>query len=152
VYIKQLEQSHLLSLVEYHPISRPHSQRVGTLVDGVMRLCIVISKAGGGEARITSDSDLNDILRFLRLLGVNGWDLSNKGTPKLETNGPHVYVAIGPPSPEYSKISINRGRSLLIPDDGGLKPHPQRVVTCDSHRFIKAYFVLRHSIRRSVHR
>lgn len=66
-----------------------------------MQLSIVISKAGAGEARMTSDSDLGNIVQILNLLGVQGWNLYNKGTmARLEVNRSDIYVAVGPSNPQ----------------------------------------------------
>lgn len=78
-----------------------------------MQLCVVISKIGAGEARITTDSPLDDIVRFLNLLGVTGWDLYDKGTARLEVNGPDLYVAIGPTSPHDLRIFLKQARSFI---------------------------------------
>lgn len=64
-----------------------------------MQLSIVISKVGAGEARLISSSSLEEILLFLRLLGVSGWGLYDKGASRLEVNESEVYVGIGPNCP-----------------------------------------------------
>ncbi|TSK07829.1 MAG: hypothetical protein FPO08_00500 [Geobacter sp.] len=61
-----------------------------------MQLAIVLSKNGAGEARITSTSGVDEIVHFLSVFGVSGWNLYDKGTARLESNGPDLYIAIGP--------------------------------------------------------
>jgi len=72
-----------------------------------MVLSIVISKADGPkEARITSNSELDDILDFMNLLGAEGWEVYDKSDTRLESNGRDLYVAIGP------RNSRDRGKFL----------------------------------------
>jgi len=77
-----------------------------------MLLCIVISKARTGEARITTYSPLDDILIFLSLLGVNGWELYDKGSARLEANGSNLYVAIGPSNPQDLRMFLKKAKSF----------------------------------------
>ena len=89
-----------------------------------MQLSIVISRAGVGEARMASDSDLGDIVQVLNLLGVQGWNLYNKGAAaRLEVNRSDLYVAVGPPNNSALKEFLKEARSF-IPDTGGLETDP----------------------------
>jgi len=78
-----------------------------------MQLSIVISKEGAGEARITSHSCLVDLVHFLNLMGVNNWNMYDKGPARLESNGPDLYVAIGPLIPQDLKIFLKQAKSFL---------------------------------------
>lgn len=78
-----------------------------------MQLSIVLSKAGEGEARIISNSSLDDIVRFFDLLGISGWDLYHKGTTRLEANGPYLYLAVGPSDPGDFREFLEKARSFI---------------------------------------
>ena len=89
-----------------------------------MQLSIVISRAGAGEARMASDSNLVDIVQVLHLLGVQGWDLYNKGAAaRLEVNRSDLYVAIGPPNHRDLKDFLKEAKSF-IPDVDALETDP----------------------------
>lgn len=61
-----------------------------------MIISIVAAKAHAKEVRIRTDSKLEDVLDFLKVLGIADWNLNSKGTVSLESNGPDLFVALGP--------------------------------------------------------
>jgi len=80
-----------------------------------MVLSLVMSKADGAdgpkEARITSNSGIDDLLLFLNLLGVEDWELQDKGSAaRLESNGSELYVAIGPCHPRDRNKFLEQAR------------------------------------------
>lgn len=81
-----------------------------------MFLSIAISKAyadGPKEARITSNSGLEDLLLFLYILGADRWELWDKGASMLESNGPDLYISIGPRNPRDRQKFLEQARSYV---------------------------------------
>lgn len=62
-----------------------------------MKLAIVVSKGPENEVgRIYSNSKISDILKFLKLLGVQDWESDTKGRVQVYSNKSDLYLAIGP--------------------------------------------------------
>lgn len=78
----------------------------------VLSIVISISRADGPkEGRITSNSCLGDLLHFFTLLGADRWEIYDKGTTRLESNGCDVYVAIGPRHRGDREKFLNQAKS-----------------------------------------
>lgn len=80
-----------------------------------MFLAIAISKAnvdGPKEATIVSNSGIENILHFFNVLGTDNWELWDKGASMLESNGPDLYVSIGPRNPRDRLKFLEQARSF----------------------------------------
>jgi hypothetical protein len=74
-----------------------------------MKLAIVLSKGmENEEVRILTDSPVYDVIRFLKMLGIEKWELDTKGPPRLYYNGPDLYVAVGPLYSREEKCFLRR--------------------------------------------
>ena len=63
-----------------------------------MKLVIVAAKNFKQEEiiRIETSSSLSQVLTFLSILGMCGWDLYDKGNCRLERNYGDIYLSVGP--------------------------------------------------------
>jgi hypothetical protein len=80
-------------------------------------LSIVVSKADAKECRISTDSELADVLVFLKLLGVTGWTLRDKGYSALELNRADLFVAIGPLSSADKRVFLSQAETCYLRQD-----------------------------------